>query len=136
MCICFEAIIPYTEKFLYDIKAIDSSVHKKCTGRENKLILDNLIYLCKSGCDVEIRYPLVKGYNDGECEKIGAFLEGLEGISRLKVLQYHSFAASRYEALGMENTLPKVVTQKCDVDLAVKILKGFGLNAVSGIDIA
>lgn len=129
----FEKIIPYTDKFLYDIKAIDTNVHKKCTGQENGLILENLKFLSESGCKIEIRYTLVKDYNDGECDKIGTFLSKIQGITKVKVLQYHSYAASRYEALGMENTLPDTKTTYCDVENAVKILKGYGLNAVNGI---
>ena len=118
---------------MYDIKAIDPAVHRYCTGKENGLILENLRFLSEQGCDVEIRYPLVIGYNDGECEKIGAFLRGLKGISKIKVLQYHPFAASRYFALGMKNTMPDTVTTFEDVERSVSILKSYGLPAVNGI---
>ena len=128
-----ERIIPYTDKFLYDIKAIDVNVHKKCTGRDNLLILDNLQFLCNQGCSVEIRYPLVVGYNDCECESIAKKLSGLQGITKVKVLQYHRFSASRYDALGMKNTLPYTKTTMQDVENAVKILRSCGLNAVNGI---
>ena len=128
-----ERIIPYTDVFLYDLKAIDPTVHKSLTGRENELILSNLRYLSENGCNIEIRYPLVMRYNDGECEKIGKVLRGLKGIRKVKVLQYHCFAASRYDALGMENTLPDTVTHIEDVDWAVDILKKYGLNAVNGV---
>lgn len=128
-----DRIIPYTDRFLYDIKAIDPEVHKACTGQENGIILENLRYLSERGCSIEIRYPLIKGYNDGECERIGQFLQDLPGICKIKVLQYHRFAASRYEALGMECTLPDTETTPEDVQSAVDILRSFGLNAVNGI---
>ena len=130
----FEKIIPYTDKFLYDIKAISPDVHKRCTGVDNALILENLKFLTEKGCRIEIRYPLVTGYNDGEAEKIGEFLHDLAGIEKVKVLQYHSFSGSRYEALGMENTLPDTTTTPEDVQKAVDILKSFSLNAVSGLE--
>lgn len=126
----FDSIIPYTDKFLYDIKAIDSEKHIKFTGQDNKIILDNLKYLSENGCQIEIRYPLVKGYNDTECNKIGKFLEPLNGITKVKVLKYHNFAGSRYEALGMVNTLPVEQTTDSDLKNAVNILKTYGLNAV------
>lgn len=126
-----DGIIPYTDTFLYDLKAIDPQVHKACTGQDNKIILENLEYLCAQGCRIEIRYPLVMGYNDTECAKIGAFLQGKPGITKIKVLQYHDFSASRYEALGMENTLPQVTTTLEDVEKAVATLKAFGLHAVN-----
>ena len=108
-------------------------MHKKCTGKDNDLILENLKYLCDEGCKIEIRYPLVKGYNDLECEDIAKLLSGLQGITKVKVLQYHSFSASRYEALGMFNTLPDTETTFNDVENAVSILKQYGLNAINGM---
>ena len=126
-------IIPYTDKFLYDIKAIDAMVHKKCTGKDNRLILDNLKLLCDERCTIEIRYPLVNGYNDLECENIAKFLSSLRGITKVKVLQYHSFSASRYEALGMLNTLPNTQTTLQDVEKSVSILRNYGLHAVNGM---
>ena len=77
----FEKIIPYTDKFLFDLKAIDADVHKKCTGKDNTIILENLKFLSDKGCKIEIRYPLVKDYNDQECRKIGEFLKDLKGIT-------------------------------------------------------
>ena len=128
-----QKIIPYIDKFLYDIKAIDTDIHKKCTGQGNELILENLKFLSEMNCKIEIRYPLVKGYNDGECEKIGEFLSDLKGIEKVKILQYHPFAASRYQALEMTNTLPDTETTYDDIERAVKILKNYGLNAVNGM---
>ena len=129
----FEQIIPYTDKFLYDIKAVDSNVHQSLTGKGNRIILENLKFLCDKGCKVEIRYPLVMGYNDCECEKVAKLLSGLKGITKVKVLQYHAFSASRYEALDMLNTLPDTKTTLQDVENAVEILKGYGLNALNGM---
>ena len=127
----FEKIIPYTDKFLYDIKAIDEEVHKNCTGYSNKIILDNFKLLSRNNCKVEVRYPLVMGYNDGECKKIAKFLSGYNNITKVKIIGYHSFAASRYKALDMLSTLPKTQTSYVDVENAVEIFKKFGLNAVS-----
>ena len=128
-----ERILPYTEKFLYDLKAIDPQVHEACTGQRNDRILENLRFLSDRGAAIEIRYPLVVGYNDQEAAKIGAFLQNMPGITKIKVLQYHAYAASRYDALGMENTLPDTRTEPADVARAVEVLKSFGLNAVNGI---
>jgi len=130
----FERIIPYTDEFLYDIKAIDPSVHKRCTGQSNEIILDNLRKLDSLGCRIEIRYPYVVGYNDGECCAIGEFLSELKNVSKIKVLAYHSFAKSNYAALGRKNTLPDVEVTRENIRNAVDILSSFGLNAVNGMD--
>ncbi len=130
----FERIIPYTDEFLYDIKAIDPGVHKHCTGQDNSLILENLRKLDERGCKVEIRYPYVPGYNDCEYTAIGEFLSGLKNIRKIKVLGYHSFAKAKYAALGKENTLPEVDATRDDVQKAVEVLASFGLDAINGMD--
>lgn len=125
-----EPIIPYTDVFLYDIKAIDPEIHQKCTGHDNHLILENLQRLCDLGCKIEIRYPLVVGWNDAETEKIGAWLAQKRGIVRVKVLAYHDFARSRYTALGKKDTLPHVQTDIQDIAQAIKTISSFGVVAV------
>ena len=128
-----EKILPYVDAFLYDLKAIDEDVHLRCTGKSNQRILENLDCLLAHGAKVEIRYPLVMGYNDGECARIGDYLRGRAGITKIKVLQYHAFAGSRYEALGMETTLPRTETTPRDIEHAVQLLQGYGLHAVNGM---
>ena len=101
-----DKVIPYTDVFLYDLKAYDEQVHIRSTGQSNQIILDNLRYLDAIGKKVEIRIPYVPGYNDGEMEKIAEFLSSLKNIVRVRVLPYHNYAASKYQALGIKNTLP------------------------------
>lgn len=129
-----ERIIPYVDEFLYDIKAIDGELHKKLTGRDNKIILDNLRLLDDLGCKIEIRYPLVPGYNSGECEKIGEFLKTLKNTKRIKILGYHSLARSKYEAVRRKDTLPIKDATREDVERAKKLLSSFGLSAINGMD--
>lgn len=128
-----EAVMPYTDLFLYDVKAMDEAVHIRCTGVSNRKILENLAWIDACGKPVEIRIPFVPGMNDGEIAAIGAFLGQLRVVRRVKVLPYHSFAGSKYEALGIENTMPR--TEPPDdaaLSAAVERLKAFGLDAVSG----
>jgi len=123
----YEKILPYADAFLYDIKAFDESVHIRCTGQSNKIIKENLEFLVSKGARIDIRYPLVKGYNDGEVHAIGRYLSD-KNIHEIKVLKYHNFSGSRYLALGKENTLPDTVTTDDDMRFAVEVLKGYGLN--------
>ena len=102
-------VIPYTDTFLYDVKAIDEAVHIRCTGQSNRVILENLRYLDGLGKTIEVRFPYVPGYNDDQVDKIAEFLRPLKNIKAIKVLPYHNFAGSKYSALGMDNTLPKEV---------------------------
>ncbi len=103
-----ERVAPYTDTFLYDIKAIDEDVHIRCTGRSNKLILDNLKYLDSIGKSCEIRYPFVPGYNSDQAEKITDFLCKLKNISDIKLLPFHNLSNSKYRALGFEAGVPDI----------------------------
>ena len=102
-----DQVIPYTDVFLYDVKAYDEDVHIRCTGQSNAQILENLRYLDALGCSIEIRIPYVPSYNDDQMEKIASFLAGLDHIAKIRVLAYHNYAESKYAALHLENTLPE-----------------------------
>ena len=104
-----DKVIPYTDIFLYDLKAYDEDVHIKCTGQSNKIILQNLLYLDSQGKDVEIRIPYVPNFNTDQIEKIADFLRPLKNIKAVRVLPYHNFVGSKYTALGMENNLPETL---------------------------
>lgn len=128
-----DAVMPYTDQFLYDVKAIDEAVHICCTGVSNRRILENLAYIDACGKAIEIRIPYVPGMNDGEIAGIGAFLKNFKSVGCVKVLPYHSFAGSKYEALGLENTMPRTEPPDDEeLSRAVARLKAFGLYAVSG----
>lgn len=99
-------VIDYTDVFLYDLKAIDSEIHKKCTGQTNDNILSNLKYIDSCGKKTEIRIPYVPGYNSSEMPQIADFVKGLKNVTKVKVLPYHNYAGSKYDSLDMPNTLP------------------------------
>ena len=101
-----DKVIPYTDIFLYDLKAFDEDVHIRCTGQSNRIILENLRYLDSMGKKCEIRIPFVPGCNDDQMEKLADFLKNLGNVTRVRVLAYHNYAGSKYDALGMKNTLP------------------------------
>ena len=126
-----DKVIPYTDTFLYDIKAISPDVHKKCTGQTNEIILDNLLYLDKLKKDIEIRIPYVPDYNDTEMEEIAHFLSGLTSVKKVRVLPYHNYAGSKYASLGMEITLPKNLPTPEQIQSATALIKNItGLNVV------
>ena len=125
-----DKVLPYTDVFLYDVKALDSDTHKRCTGHSNAQILDNLLYLNEKGAAVEIRIPYVPQLNDGEMEKIGDFLSRLRCVTKVRVLTYHNLAGTKYASIGLENTLPQRLPTNEEIQRAVSTLKGYGLNVV------
>ena len=114
--------MPYTDIFLYDIKAFDEAVHIKCTGKSNKIIIENLKYIDNVGKKTEIRIPYVPKYNSEQIEKIGDFLVTLTNVTKVRILPYHNYAGSKYESLGMKNTLPKKLPDKFELKSAIEKL--------------
>lgn len=102
-------IIDYTDIFLYDIKAIDDNVHKKCTGVSNKQILDNLKKIDNLGKRIEIRVPFVPGLNDNQMDIIPEYVSTLNNVVKVRILPYHNFSHSKYAALGIFDTLSDTV---------------------------
>lgn len=110
-----DKVIPYTDVFLYDIKAFDETVHKRLTGVSNAVILHNLRYLDSLGKAIEIRIPYVPECNADQMEKIAKLLSELKNIRKIRVLPYHSYASHKYAALGIKNTLPTVIPEDFEI---------------------
>lgn len=119
-----DQVLPYTDVFLYDIKAFDEAVHIKCTGQSNRRILENLRYIDSRGKAIEVRIPYVPGYNDDQMEKIAGLIKTLRNVKKVKVLPYHNYAGSKYGALGMENTLPVRLPTEEEIQIAEAIISG------------
>ncbi|MCI8388357.1 MAG: glycyl-radical enzyme activating protein [Clostridiales bacterium] len=131
----FNRIMPYTDIFLYDIKHMNSTTHKILTGQGNEQILSNLRLLAENGKPVEIRIPLIPTCNDSSenLDNAAKLLSGMNNITRVKILPYHDLARSKFAAVGDIDTMPRVQAPDDDMlESAVKRMKSFGVNAVSG----
>ena len=122
-----DKVTPYTDIFLYDLKAFDEDVHIKCTGRSNETILENLKYIDEQGKKIEIRIPYVPGLNDNQISKIAEFLSERKNVVKVKVLPYHNYAGSKYKSLDMENTLPDILPSADEIKIAEACLKKYNL---------
>ena len=101
----FEKIIPDTDLFLYDIKAMNDEIHKEYTGVSNSLILENLARLLKSNVGVWVRVPIIPGVNDSEDEmkKIKSFFEANGYPEKVELLPYHAMGEHKYVALNRKS---------------------------------
>ena len=99
----FEAVLPYVDLFLYDLKAIDPLLHKKGTGVDNALILENLTRLIKTEKQILIRTPVVPDFNKGEeCDRIKAYCDAR--ALPVEFLPYHTFGTDKQNALNAHRT--------------------------------
>lgn len=99
----FKRILPYTDIFLYDIKAMDLELHKKFIGVDNALILENLKRLSDDGAGIYIRIPVVGGVNanDGFFNALIDFMKQDNiHVKEISLLPYHDFGKGKYANLG------------------------------------
>lgn len=96
----FETVLPYTDIFLYDIKCLDSALHKKGTGQGNELILANLDRLIACGTEIIVRTPEIPNFNEGgEVQRVAEYCK--ERGLPLEILPYHAMGESKREALAV-----------------------------------
>lgn len=102
-----EALIPYVDIFLWDVKEIDPARHKEYTGVSNERILENLRKLSAAGAEIVLRCPIIPGLNDRKehLSGIAALAEELSGVTRVDVEPYHPLGQGKSEALGRDYPL-------------------------------
>ncbi len=100
----FERLLPYVDTFLYDIKAMDSEIHKKYVGVDNSLILSNLEKLSKAGARIYIRIPTITGVNADQ-DSMLAIIQYLQDkrihAAQVNLLPYHNTGSVKYEKIGL-----------------------------------
>jgi pyruvate formate lyase activating enzyme len=119
----FEAIRPFTDLFLYDLKIMDDALHKSYTGVSNRLIRGNLINLLKGGARVRIRMPMIPGvtFTSANMEQTLAFLSSLPfPVEGVDLLPYHNTAAHKYKRFRIANSFEEMKSLPKKDLLAVK----------------
>ena len=124
----FQKVLPYTDLFLYDIKAIDKNLHRKITGADNGLILENFERLLSEEVRMIVRIPFIPGMNTDEIEVIGDYLSGKK-IIRADLLPYHNMGEAKLPLLGKESGVEIKSPDAAAVENAVKSLRQRGVNA-------
>ena len=94
----FQSLFSFRPLFLYDLKAVSRSVHKRGTGVDNRLILENLDRLISDRQDVIIRVPVIPGFNDGrELAKVRRYVAE-RGLTA-EYLPFHTMGEGKQKAL-------------------------------------
>jgi len=107
----FEKILPFTDLFLYDLKHMDPELHRKYTGVDNEIILNNADKLLKNGARLIFRIPVIPGINTSKSE-VSAFFDFLDKragkIAEVHLLPYHRIAGNKYRSLHKKQLLAEV----------------------------
>ncbi|NLM83912.1 MAG: glycyl-radical enzyme activating protein [Clostridiales bacterium] len=103
-----ERILPYTDLFLYDLKHLDSEMHRRVIGVPNERILENVKKLAAAGARLQIRIPVIPLFNDSveEFDKYGAFIKELgDAVEVVQLLPYHTLGTVKWERLSRKGPI-------------------------------
>ena len=131
-----EMLFPYLDLWLYDVKHMDSKIHREYTGLGNELILSNLRKLAALGAPIAVRVPLIPGFNMSEdnIRKMSAFVAELgKAVRTVDLLPYHALGRAKYPTLGRsypwQDREPPTETE---VQAVAEIIRGYNLSVQIG----
>lgn len=130
-----EAVLPYVDLFLFDLKHMDNGRHKSVVGVPNDIIHENARYIASAGGKFQIRIPVIPGFNNSLenmsatarfCRELG------EAVELVQLLPYHHFGASKYARIQMYDPMPADLKPPTDEEMQrhFELMKSFGLNAI------
>lgn len=124
------------ELFLFDLKMMDSALHRRWTGVPNELILSNLKLIAAKQVDLIIRIPVIGGVNATveNAEASAAFIAGLEKKPLgIQLLPYHVAGSAKYEKLGLLNPDHGFrVPEERELELIKGVFESHGLPVMIG----
>ncbi len=96
---------------LFDIKCLDSGLHKAFTGKGAELIQDNFRKVAEAfpGLPVHARTPVIPGFNDTpeQIRAIAAFVAQFPNVT-YELLPYHRLGTQKYQFLGRDVPMGEV----------------------------
>ena len=114
---------------LYDIKHMDPTEHRRLTGVDNGLILDNL-QLAANATQVIARLPIIGGANDALrlASDTARFLRRA-GVTRAELLPYHTYGVFKYALIGRAYDFEAYTPDKETLEALARIYVREGVDA-------
>lgn len=126
-------VIEHVDLVLYDIKHMDPELHKKATGKSNRLILHN-VRMIPPQTKIWLRLPLIPGFNDSsenltELSRLGREI----GVEKVSILPYHRLAEEKYRQLGMRRKMSHIKPpSKKRLQKVQALIESFSLQVTIG----
>ena len=130
----FKKLIPYFDLIYFDIKFINTELHKKYTGKNNINILENFSKIVKSNKSIlQPRMPVVPGINDFNKNiiDIAKFLSE-SGMNKIHCLPYHNLGYSKIKRISCDMRvldLSSITTN--DLKPVIKLFNNNNINVVT-----
>jgi len=126
-------LIAAVDLVLYSIKTLNRSLHKRYTGVDNKLILENAFRIADMQKSMIVRMILIPGINDSDDEITGRlkFVKNLGNNAKVDIIKYKKLDTQKYASLAMIEMMEG--TQECPdmlADHAVSIAQNMGIEVV------
>ena len=127
----FQAVLPYVDLLLFDIKHWDEKRHIEGTGVSNRPILRNMKAAIDAGKEVLPRLPVIPGYNDAPSDAKG-FVRRLRevGAQRVQLLPFHQYGEKKYDMLGRDYAYADVpALHESDLTVFQQVFLDGGIDA-------
>ena len=127
-----EAVLPFTDLFLYDLKHMRSDQHKAVIGVPNEIILENAKKIAAAGGKFQIRIPVIPRFNDSEenIRETGEFCKSLgDAVTVIQLLPYHNLGVMKYQRISNDHkVLEAPVPSDEKIQSLKEILEDLGLS--------
>ncbi|SDE57246.1 glycyl-radical enzyme activating protein [Sporomusa acidovorans] len=113
----YAKILPFVDLVLFDVKHTDSDKALEYTGVPNEFILDNLRRMAAIGTALQIRIPVIPGFNSDMnnlhqtaelCASLGP------AVKTVQLLPYHKLGLAKYQRLQIDYPMPAAVAPPPD----------------------
>ncbi len=134
-----DRLLPYANLVLFDLKEIDAQKHLAFTGSDNRIILENLVYV-SDYIDTHlypealwIRTPLIPGATDTEenINGIGAWIKAnlVQRVKRWELCAFNNLCRDKYARLGLNWQFEEAtLLQETHIRHLVSIAKNSGVD--------
>lgn len=104
-----ESVLRKLDFVMFDIKLMDSQMHRTYTGTDNQLVFENAKKLDELGIPMIVRTPLIPGVTDTDENllSIAAFTSSLNNCRLYELLNFNPLGDSKYTALGKNHAFAK-----------------------------
>lgn len=127
-------ILSKMDLIFVDLKVFDSELHKKFTGVENNIILENIKNISSLGIDTVVRIPLIEGVNADidNITQTSKFVREVFRNPKIEILPYHKFGEGKYDSLYIKRP-PEYFKRPSDdnINAIENLISSFGVKIVS-----
>ena len=126
-----EAVLPWLDTVLIDLKYADAARHRDVLGVDNAWVLNSLRRLSQWNGQVLVRIPVIPGWNDDEdnLPHSAALLREL-GYSSVTLLPYHRMGAGKYAQLDRPYTVTAVPPTLERMEELAALFRSHGIEAM------